>query len=51
MISRLRGIPAGRSVEGLVVVDVGGVGYLVHATPSVLSRADAASEITVGMHS
>ncbi|HET9436851.1 MAG TPA: Holliday junction branch migration protein RuvA [Gaiellaceae bacterium] len=46
MISRLRGIPAGLSVEGLVV-DVGGVGYLVHATPSVLSRADAASEITV----
>jgi Holliday junction DNA helicase RuvA len=46
VISRLRGIPAGRSVEGLVV-DVGGVGYLVHATPSVLSRADGASEITV----
>ncbi len=46
MISRLRGAPAGRSVDGLVV-DVGGVGYLVSATPSVLRRAEGASEITV----
>jgi holliday junction DNA helicase RuvA len=46
MISRLRGIPAGRTVDGLVV-DVGGVGYLVSATPSVLRRADGASEVTV----
>ena len=46
MISRLRGIPAGRTADGLVV-DVGGVGYLVNATPAVLRRADGASEITV----
>src|SRR5262245_55633519 len=46
MISRLRGIPAGRTVDGLVV-DVGGVGYLVSATPAVLRRADGASEVTV----
>jgi holliday junction DNA helicase RuvA len=46
MISRLRGIPAGRTVDGLVV-DVGGVGYLISATPSVLRRADGASEVTV----
>jgi holliday junction DNA helicase RuvA len=46
MISRLRGSPAGRTPEGLVV-DVGGVGYLVAATPSVLRRAEGASEITV----
>ncbi|HUF01529.1 MAG TPA: Holliday junction branch migration protein RuvA [Gaiellaceae bacterium] len=46
MISRLRGAPAGRSVDGLVV-DVGGVGYLVSATPSVLQRAEGAREITV----
>ena len=46
MISRLRGIPAGRTVDGLVL-DVGGVGYLVNATPSVLRRADGAAEITV----
>ena len=46
MISRLRGAPAGRTLDGLVV-DVGGVGYLVSATPSVLRRADGASEVTV----
>jgi len=46
MISRLRGTPAGRSVEGLVV-DVGGVGYLVSATPAVLRRAEGAAEVTV----
>jgi Holliday junction DNA helicase RuvA len=46
VISRLRGAPAGRTVDGLVV-DVGGVGYLVSATPSVLQGADGASEITV----
>ena len=46
MISRLRGVPAGRTAEGLVV-DVGGVGYLVSATPGVLRRADGAAEVTV----
>ena len=46
MISRLRGVPAGRTVDGLVV-DVGGVGYLISATPAVLRRADGASEVTV----
>jgi Holliday junction DNA helicase RuvA len=46
MISRLRGVPAGRTAEGLVV-DVGGVGYLVSATPSALRRADGAAEVTV----
>lgn len=46
MISRIRGAPAGRSLDGLVV-DVGGVGYLVSATPSVLRRAEGAREVTV----
>ncbi len=46
MISRLRGAPAGRTADGLVV-DVGGVGYLVAATPSALRRADGASEVTL----
>ena len=46
MISRLRGAPAGRTIDGLVV-DVGGVGYLVSATPAVLRRADGAAEVTV----
>jgi Holliday junction DNA helicase RuvA len=46
VISRLRGAPVGRTVDGLVV-EVGGVGYLVSATPSVLRRADGATEVTV----
>ena len=46
MISRLRGAPVGRTADGLVL-DVGGVGYLVAATPSVLARADGAPEVTV----
>jgi Holliday junction DNA helicase RuvA len=46
VISRLRGLPAGRAADGLVL-DVGGVGYLVAATPSVLRRAEGVSELTV----
>ena len=46
MIARLRGTAAGRTPDGLVV-DVGGVGYLVAATPSVLSRAETGAEVTV----
>ncbi len=45
MISRLRGLPA-RSGDALVL-DVGGVGYLLHATPSVHRRAEAGGELTV----
>ena len=39
MISRLRGTPVGRTPDGLVL-DVGGVGYLVAATPSAFRRAE-----------
>ena len=46
MIARLRGRPAGRSADGLVL-DVNGVGYLVAATPSVLRRATTGAEVTV----
>jgi holliday junction DNA helicase RuvA len=46
MISRLRGTVVGSSAEGLVL-DVGGVGYLVAATPSVLRAAAPGSELTV----
>ena len=46
LIARLRGRPVGRSPDGLVL-DVNGVGYLVAATPSVLSRAGAGAELTV----
>jgi len=46
MISRLRGKPVGRTLDGLVL-DVGGVGYLVAATPSALRLCDGAGEATV----
>ena len=46
MISRLRGTPAGRTPDGLVI-DVGGVGYVLAATPSALRRADGAREVVV----
>jgi holliday junction DNA helicase RuvA len=46
MISRLRGKPVARTPEGLVL-DVGGVGYLVAATPSALRKAEGTSEVTV----
>jgi holliday junction DNA helicase RuvA len=46
MIARLRGRAAGRTPDGLVV-EVGGIGYLVAATPSVLRRAQSGAEVTV----
>jgi Holliday junction DNA helicase RuvA len=46
MIARLRGKPVASTPEGLVL-DVGGVGYLVAATPSVLRKADGAEEVVV----
>ena len=45
MIGRLRGVPAGRRGD-LLVLDVGGVGYLVQATPTVLRAADG-DEVTI----
>src|SRR5918912_4327295 len=46
MIASLRGKPVARTPEGLVL-DVGCVGYLVHATPRALARADAVPEVTL----
>ena len=52
MIARLRGRVAGRNGQALVV-DVNGVGYLVHATPTVARLGGGASEdreIVVEVH-
>ena len=46
MIARLRGVPAGRSADGLVL-EVNGVGYLVAASAGALRKADGAGEVVV----
>jgi Holliday junction DNA helicase RuvA len=46
VIARLRGKPAANTPDGLIL-DVNGVGYLVHATPAAVRKGEAADEITV----
>lgn len=46
MIASLRGRPVARRPDGLVL-DVNGVGYLVHATSGAMRLADGAAEVTV----
>ncbi len=46
MIARLRGTPVSTSPDGLVL-DVGGVGYLLAATPTAVRKAGGAGEVTL----
>jgi Holliday junction DNA helicase RuvA len=46
VIARLRGRPVANTPEGLVV-DVGGVGYIVAATPTAIRAADGKSEVAL----
>ena len=49
MIARLRGKPVSRDADGLVL-DVGGVGYRLHATPSAVRKSDGVDEVVVETH-
>ena len=49
MISRLRGTVAARNASGLVL-DVGGVGYLLAATPRVTARVGEAATVETYLH-
>jgi Holliday junction DNA helicase RuvA len=49
MIARVRGRPVALDAEGLVV-DVGGIGYRLFATPSAIRLADGAEEVVLETH-
>jgi Holliday junction DNA helicase RuvA len=46
MIARLRGVPVSSSPDGLVL-DVGGVGYLLAVTPTAARKAAGEGEVTL----
>jgi holliday junction DNA helicase RuvA len=46
LIAQLRGKPVARSADG-IVLDVGGVGYVLQATPAALRMAKGSAEVTL----
>jgi Holliday junction DNA helicase RuvA len=49
VIARIRGRPVVRDAEGLVI-EVGGIGYRVFATPSAIRKAGDADEVVLETH-
>jgi holliday junction DNA helicase RuvA len=49
VIARIRGKPIAHDAQGLVV-EVGGVGYRLFATPSAVQKADGADEVALETH-
>ena len=49
MIARLRGRPVAADAGG-IVLDVGGVGYRLHATRAAVRKAERGSEVTLETH-
>lgn len=49
MIARLRGRPVGSDADG-VVLDVGGVGYRLLATPTAIRKTEARDEVVLETH-
>jgi Holliday junction DNA helicase RuvA len=49
VIGRLRGRAVAWNADGLIL-DVGGVGYLLHATPSAVRKAEEVDEATLETH-
>ena len=49
MIAKIRGRPVAHDAEGLVV-EVGGIGYRVFATPSAIRKADGVDEVSLETH-
>lgn len=50
MIASLRGSVLERSAEGTVVVEAGGVGYVVHVTPRTLAELEPTSSAFLHVH-
>jgi len=50
MIGSLRGIVMERLADGQVLVETGGVGYVVHVTPRVLAELEPTSPVFLHIH-